>query len=126
MGIFDKAKDLASSNPDKVDGLVDKAGDMIDERSGGKFAGQVDQGQDFVKGQYGGGQAEVPPADAPAAPADPAAEQAPVDAPAEAPVEEVPPGAEAPADPLAEAPADAPAPDFPAEEGAPAEENPPA
>ncbi|HHV22398.1 MAG TPA: antitoxin [Propionibacterium sp.] len=63
MGIFDKAKDFASKNPDKADGIVDKAGDMIDQRTGGKHAAHVDKGQDFVKGQYGGGRT---PADTPA------------------------------------------------------------
>lgn len=67
MGIFDKAKDLAAANADKVDGIVDQAGDMVDEKTGGKYVGQVDQAQEFVKGQYAG-QGEVPPADAPPAP----------------------------------------------------------
>lgn len=53
MGIFDKAKDLAGQHADQVDGAVDKAGDMLDEKTGGKFAGQVDQGQEALKGQYG-------------------------------------------------------------------------
>lgn len=77
MGIFDKAKDLAGQHSDKVDGLVDKGGDMVDERTGGKYAGQVDQGQDFVKGQYR--QGEVPPADVPVDA--PPAEEPPADAP---------------------------------------------
>ncbi|MDO5499271.1 MAG: Rv0909 family putative TA system antitoxin [Propionibacteriaceae bacterium] len=65
MGIFDKAKDFASKNPDKADGIVDKAGDMVDERTGGQHAAHVDKGQDFVKGQYGGGQpVDAPPANA--------------------------------------------------------------
>lgn len=60
MGIFDKAKDLAGAHKERADSIVDKAGDMVDEKTGGKFVEQVDQGQEFVKGQYGEGQ--QPPA----------------------------------------------------------------
>lgn len=55
MGIFDKAKDLAGEHSDQVEGGIDKAGDMVDDKTGGKFEGQVDQGQDFLKDQIGGG-----------------------------------------------------------------------
>ncbi|MGY4720859.1 antitoxin [Naumannella cuiyingiana] len=76
MGIFDKAKDLAGQNPDAVNQGIDKAGDFVDQQTGGKFAGQVDQGQEFARGQFGGeAQPEgAPPADQPPAdqpPADP-------------------------------------------------------
>lgn len=57
MGIGDfveKAKDLASENKDKVKDGIEKAGDLIDEKTGGKYSGQVDKGQeaaeDFVEG----------------------------------------------------------------------------
>ncbi|WP_280204771.1 antitoxin [Nocardia farcinica] len=39
-----KAMDLAAQNADKVDAVIDKAGDLVDEKTGGKFAGQVDAG----------------------------------------------------------------------------------
>ena len=52
MGIFDAAKEKASEfagqNPDKVDQAVEKAGDLVDERTGGKFADKVDTGQEFA------------------------------------------------------------------------------
>lgn len=55
MGIFDKIKDAAGDNADKIDaGIetgIDKVGDAVDAKTGGKFAGQVDQAQDFAKGQ---------------------------------------------------------------------------
>jgi len=54
MGISDmvgKAKDAVSKNPDKADGAVDKAGDMLDEKTGGKFAEKTDKGQDMAKDQ---------------------------------------------------------------------------
>ncbi|WP_040794437.1 antitoxin [Nocardia higoensis] len=44
-----KAMDLAAQNADKVDAVIDKAGDVVDEKTGGKFAGQVDAAQDAAK-----------------------------------------------------------------------------
>ncbi|MBF6070630.1 antitoxin [Nocardia farcinica] len=41
--------DLAAQNADKVDAVIDKAGDLVDEKTGGKFAGQVDAAQDAAK-----------------------------------------------------------------------------
>ena len=52
MGIFDSAKDkatdFANENPDKLDQGVEKAGDFVDEKTGGQHADQVDKGQDFA------------------------------------------------------------------------------
>lgn len=44
-----KAMDLAQQNADKVDTVIDKAGDIVDQKTGGKFAGQVDAAQDAAK-----------------------------------------------------------------------------
>lgn len=63
MGIFDKAKDVASQNADAVNQGIDQAGDFVDERTGGKFTDQVDQGQEFVKNQLGNDQQQPPNAD---------------------------------------------------------------
>lgn len=93
MGIFDKAKDLVAGNPDKANQIVDKAGDLVDDETGGKYAEHVDKGQDFVRDRLGGGQAGTPPAGNPAD-ASPAPEDAqrPADIPVEgAPVRENPP-----------------------------------
>jgi hypothetical protein len=49
MGIFDKAKDALSGQEDKVDAGVEKAGDMVDEKTEDKYAEQVDQGQEMAK-----------------------------------------------------------------------------
>ncbi len=64
MGIFDKAKDALSEHSDKVDQGIDKAGDMVDEKTGGKYVGQVDQGQEFAKDKLAGPQNDpaAPPA----------------------------------------------------------------
>ena len=63
MGIFDKAKDALSGQDDKIDAGVDKAGDMVDEKTEGKYAEQVDQGQEMAKDKLGdvtGDQPEQP------------------------------------------------------------------
>lgn len=49
MGIFDKAKDLAADNPEKVDMAVDKAGDAIDAKTGHQHEEHVDRAQDLAK-----------------------------------------------------------------------------
>lgn len=64
MGIGDmvnKAKDLAADHPDQVGQGIDKAGDAVDQRTGGQHAEQVDKAQDAVSNRFGGGD-EQPPA----------------------------------------------------------------
>lgn len=53
MGIFDKAKDLAQEHPDKVDAAVDKAGDMVNEKTDNQHAEHVDRAQDALKDKLG-------------------------------------------------------------------------
>ncbi len=52
-GIFDKVKDFLKGNPDKVDQGLDKAGELINERTGGKYPDQIDKGDDMVRQQLG-------------------------------------------------------------------------
>jgi antitoxin protein of toxin-antitoxin system len=49
MGIFDKAKDAMSGQSEQVDAGIERAGDMVDEKTEGKYAEQVDQGQEMAK-----------------------------------------------------------------------------
>jgi hypothetical protein len=49
MGIFDRAKDALSGHSEQVAAAVDKAGDFVDEKTQGKYAEQVDKGQDMAK-----------------------------------------------------------------------------
>ena len=49
MGFLDKVKSLASKNADKVDTAIDKAGDIVDQKTQGKYASQVDKAQDAAK-----------------------------------------------------------------------------
>jgi hypothetical protein len=53
MGFLDDAKKLVDENADKVDGAIEKAGDMIDERTDGKFEDKVDQAQSFLEDKTG-------------------------------------------------------------------------
>jgi hypothetical protein len=46
---FDKTKEVLSENAEKVEQAIDKAGDIIDEKTQGKFAGAVDKVQDAAK-----------------------------------------------------------------------------
>jgi len=50
---FDKIKQLASEHPDQVDQGIEKGGDLLDEKTGGRYTGQVDQGQQAVRGKFG-------------------------------------------------------------------------
>jgi hypothetical protein len=44
-----KAMDLAAKNADKVDAVIDKAGDIVDQKTGGKYADKVDTAQEAAK-----------------------------------------------------------------------------
>jgi len=63
MGFLDKAKDILSDNAEKVEQAIDKAGDIIDEKTQGKFSTVVDKVQEAAKnavdkdhGSHQGGQ----------------------------------------------------------------------
>ncbi len=55
MSFLDKAKDLAAQHDDKVDQGLEKAGDQIDARTGGKYAQHVDKGVDEAQRRTGEG-----------------------------------------------------------------------
>lgn len=50
----DKAEEFAGDHADQVDEGVEKAGDVVDDKTGGRFSDQVDEGQekagDYVEG----------------------------------------------------------------------------
>ena len=62
-----KAKDFVTGHPDQADQGLDKAEELINERTGGTHADKIDQGADKVREGLG------LPADNDAAPVDPAA-----------------------------------------------------
>lgn len=49
MGIFDKAKDLANEHNDKVDQGIEKAAELIDEKTGGQHTQQIQEGAQQAK-----------------------------------------------------------------------------
>lgn len=59
MGIFDQIKDAAQAHAAEVGQGIDKLGDLVDEKTGGGYAAQVDQAQDFLKSQLTQEQTEV-------------------------------------------------------------------
>jgi hypothetical protein len=72
MGIFDKAKDALGDNSGQVDAGIDKAADLVDERTGNRYSEETDQGAEFVKGKVQDFADETPPA-----PAEDSAESSP-------------------------------------------------
>ncbi|WP_078324897.1 antitoxin [Mycobacteroides salmoniphilum] len=48
-GLIDKLKSLLAGNKDKVNQAVDKVGDAIDSKTGGKYSSVVDKVQDAAK-----------------------------------------------------------------------------
>lgn len=44
-GIIDKAKNFAGKHADKVEQGIEKVGDTVDQRTGGKYTAHVDKAQ---------------------------------------------------------------------------------
>jgi ABC-type transporter Mla subunit MlaD len=55
--IAGKAKDLISGNPDKVEEGIDKAAELVDDKTGGKFTDQIDGAADKLKDMIPGSEA---------------------------------------------------------------------
>ena len=51
MGFLDDAKKLVDEHDEQVDDAIEKAGDLADDQTGGKYADQVDKAQDFAAGE---------------------------------------------------------------------------
>jgi hypothetical protein len=49
MGFFDKVKDLLAQNADKVETVIDKAGEFVDEKTQGKYTDTIHKVQDEAK-----------------------------------------------------------------------------
>ena len=49
MAFLDKLKSLVAKNSDKVDMAIDKAGDLVDKKTQGKYAQHVDKAQVAAK-----------------------------------------------------------------------------
>ncbi|GGV22100.1 MULTISPECIES: antitoxin [Streptomycetaceae] len=53
MSMLDKLKNMMKGHEDTVQKGVDKGGDMIDEKTGGKYSGHVDTAQQKINDQLG-------------------------------------------------------------------------
>jgi len=53
--ITDKAKNLLEENADKVDDGIDKAAELVDEKTGGKFSDKIDTAAEKLKDVLPGG-----------------------------------------------------------------------
>lgn len=65
MAFLDKLKSLVAKNSDKVDMAIDKAGDLVDKKTQGKYAQHVDKVQEAAKNaaaKNAPGQQQNPPA----------------------------------------------------------------
>ncbi|MFJ8308391.1 MULTISPECIES: antitoxin [unclassified Streptomyces] len=53
MSVMDKLKGLLKGHEEQAGQGIDKAGDFVDEKTQGKYSGQVDAAQDKLKEQLG-------------------------------------------------------------------------
>jgi hypothetical protein len=77
-GLGDKAEDLAADHKDEVQGAIDKAGNFVDDKTGGKYHDKIEDAEakadDFVEGLDGDeAEAKTQPGAPPPPPAPPAA-----------------------------------------------------
>ena len=55
MGFLDDAKKFIDEHDDQVDQAIEKAGDLVDDKTGGKYADKVDKVQDIAEEKTGDG-----------------------------------------------------------------------
>ncbi|MFK8023019.1 MAG: antitoxin [Ilumatobacter sp.] len=48
MGLLDKIKGMLGGNADKVKEGIDKAGDIVDEKTGGEFTDKIDMAEEKI------------------------------------------------------------------------------
>ncbi len=60
MSMLDKIKGLMKGHPDQARQGVEKSGDFVDKKTGGKYGGQVDSAQQKLNDRLGD---KRPPAD---------------------------------------------------------------
>ncbi len=49
MSIVDKVKSFLGTHGDQVDKAIDKAGDLADKKTGGKYADKIDMAQEQAR-----------------------------------------------------------------------------
>lgn len=60
MSIIDKVKQMLKGHEDQAGKGIDKAGDFVDSKTQGKYAGQIDAAQDKLKEELGGDHGQSP------------------------------------------------------------------
>ena len=55
MGILDDAKKFIDEHDDQVDQAIEKVGDVVDDKTGGKYADQIDKAQAVAEEKTGDG-----------------------------------------------------------------------
>lgn len=53
MNLVDKVKKLAGENAEKIEGAIEKAAKIIDDKTGGKYHDKIDRGAGAAKGFVG-------------------------------------------------------------------------
>ncbi|QHC24230.1 antitoxin [Streptomyces sp. GS7] len=53
MSVLDKLKELLKGHEEQAGKGIDKAGDYVDERTQGKYTGQVDAAREKMREQFG-------------------------------------------------------------------------
>ncbi|MFH8345247.1 antitoxin [Streptomyces sp. NPDC018045] len=61
MSMMDKLKQMLKGHEDQANKGIDKGGDMLDEKTQGKYSGQVDTAQEKLRGQFGKDQGQDQP-----------------------------------------------------------------
>ncbi|WP_406060267.1 antitoxin [Streptomyces sp. NBC_01077] len=54
MSVFDKLKGMLKGHEDQASKGIDKAGDLVDDKTQSKYSSQVDTAQEKLKEQLGG------------------------------------------------------------------------
>jgi hypothetical protein len=60
MSVLDKLKQLLKGHEEQAGRGIDKGGDILDERTQGRYSGQIDTGQDKLREQLGGDEGNPP------------------------------------------------------------------
>ncbi|MCL3995679.1 antitoxin [Streptomyces lavenduligriseus] len=53
MSMLDKLKQMIKGHESTADKGIDRGGDYLDQRTGGKYQSQVDTGQDKLRDEFG-------------------------------------------------------------------------
>jgi hypothetical protein len=98
---FDKVKDFITGHPEQADQGLDKAAEVVDERTGGRYSEQIAKGDDMVRERLGipEDEATLPEPSPDPAPGDPPSvpsEPAPTPGTAPEPRTPIDPGPDAP------------------------------